>query len=500
MMKVAISKVGKAKRAAQWPEAVDNIFVNNDPLVTIETGKTMAKAWIKTIAQEQQKDYAQNFVLRIIEAYWEQMYVQANSKYPLPFLLKKMVSKKLDKSALAVAEAIGTSASRIEIIDACYLIGNIYTALLPAGLRSSDGIFYTPPCLSNRLIYLAESNGVDWKNATVLDPACGNGAFLLPIGLKIKSVLKGCTSERILEHIETHLHGFEIDAFAGWMCQVFIEVGLKSILIQCSRRIKPLVKICSALDEKVCDYSSGFDLVIGNPPYGKLKLTEAIRFRFGASLYGHANLYGIFTQLAIELTATGGTIAYLTPTSFLSGEYFKKLRHFIRSQSTPTDFDFVSVRKGVFEDVLQETVMAVYKNGLSNCNEVYVNQVTTSTGGYCKVETSGKFELPEDLSEPWILPRLPTQAGAVRAMRGLNFRLSDWGYRVSTGPLVWNRHKGQLKEKSGQNCFPLVWSESVLQNGSFKLKAEKANHLPYFKFKKGDDWLVTRQTCILLQR
>ena len=59
-------------------------------------------------------------------------------------------------------------------------------------------------------------------------------------------------------------------------------------------------------------------VVIGNPPYGRVTLAPAVRQRYQRSLYGHANLYGMFTDLAIRLTRPGGVIAYVTPTSFLA--------------------------------------------------------------------------------------------------------------------------------------------------------------------------------------
>ncbi|MBS1530394.1 MAG: hypothetical protein JSU01_08815 [Bacteroidetes bacterium] len=85
-------------------------------------------------------------------------------------------------------------------------------------------------------------------------------------------------------------------------------------------------------------------------------------------------------------------------------------------------------------------------------------------------------------------------------MQKLDKRLSDWGYKVSTGPLVWNRHKEQLKEKFEGASYPIVWSESITANGNFVWKTEKKNHLPYLKLKNGDNWLITKKSCVLLQR
>jgi adenine-specific DNA-methyltransferase len=79
-------------------------------------------------------------------------------------------------------------------------------------------------------------------------------------------------------------------------------------------------------------------------------------------------------------------------------------------------------------------------------------------------------------------------------------RLKDYGYEVSTGPLVWNRHKNQLVAKPVKSTFPLIWAESVTSDGCFQFRADKKNHSPYFRTREGDDWLVTRKPCVLLQR
>lgn len=57
-----------------------------------------------------------------------------------------------------------------------------------------------------------------------------------------------------------------------------------------------LVHVCDSL--KHVPSTGDFDLVIGYPPYGRIALSAALRPRFRRSLYGHANLYGIFTDLA----------------------------------------------------------------------------------------------------------------------------------------------------------------------------------------------------------
>ena len=79
-------------------------------------------------------------------------------------------------------------------------------------------------------------------------------------------------------------------------------------------------------------------------------------------------------------------------------------------------------------------------------------------------------------------------------------RLADWGYEVSTGPLIWNRFKSQMRARAGRGHFPLIWAEAVTPDGCFIFRADKRNHSPYFKTEPGDDWLIVNKSCVLVQR
>lgn len=482
--------------------SIDDFYNQTNPYETIETGKLMAKAWIKSLDEDIQHDNAQTFVFNIIEAYWKKIHNKTLNVKSLPALSNHITIRKQDKSVSAIANAIGLAAANLDVLESSYLLGNVYTAILSDTIRSGGGVFYTPPALTGRLIKLVESAGIDWGNAKVIDPACGGGAFLAPLCLKITEALKDKSPKEIINHIQTHVFGLEIDFFGGWLTQVFVEVALKDILEQSELKLKSLVRICNSLElADAITHEDKFDLVIGNPPYGKIKLSNNIRSRFKASLYGHPNLYGLFTHLALDLVKPGGIIGFLTPTSFLSGEYFKNLRLLLRKESTLIEIDFISLRKGVFEDVLQETMIALYqKQHKKNVQSVKVNQITTTQNGGLRVIKTGAFRLAKEASFPWILPRTPMQAKSVHAMEKMSFRLKDWGYKISTGPLVWNRHKDQLCKELIAGTFPIIWSESITQDGKFLLKAEKKNHAPYFKFNPDDDWLIIKKPCILLQR
>ncbi|WP_298152213.1 N-6 DNA methylase [Flavobacterium sp.] len=471
---------------------------DSDPLKTLESGRIMAKAWAKTLPQNEQLIIAQNFVKNTMSIYWQTIHGANLRQKPLPILYSVLNIKKLDNSAMAIAEAMGEAAGQLNVIEAAYQLGNLYTAVLPESLRSENGIFYTPPSLTRRLIDMATDAGTKWSTASVADPACGGGAFLAPVALKMAESLPDTKGLKFLEHIEKHLKGFELDPFAAWLTQIFLEVSIKDKIIGAGRRLKPLVTICDTLSLPI---SQKFDLVIGNPPYGKVTLSQEMREKYKDGLFGHANLYGLFTQLAIQLVKRNGIIGFLTPTSFLSGEYFKSLRSVILQNTNPVQADFVSIRKGFFEDVLQETMLATYKkiSNKTKIKTIAINEIIAA-GNSIKIANVGSYKLPIIQTEPWIIPRNGSQSLQVPAMSLMKDRLSSWGFKVCTGQLVWNRHKPQLSDQNKKNSYPVVWAESVSQDGQFNLKADKKNHSEWFHFLPGNDFLLTTSPCVLLQR
>lgn len=454
----------------------------------------MARALAQSTPDSDRPALARAFCYRLVSAWWSALN-GGDPAFPLrPFLQPTDLSELPDPAA-ASADSIGAAAAACDPETAAYSIGLTYTGMLPAAQRSSLGAFYTPPILTARLIDQATAAGVDWKSCRVLDPACGGGAFLAPVAQRILEALPEVTPAILVKNIGNRLRGFEIDPFAAWLSQVTLDAVMLPTCRKAGKQLPVVVTVCDSLQRPA---KAVFDLVIGNPPYGRVTLAPRDRETYRRSLYGHANLYGLFTDLALRHTKSGGIVAYVTPTSFLAGEYFKNLRALLGREAPPVTADFVSARKGVFDDVLQETLLATYRKGSAGCARAF--EVTTGKAGSLAIAPAGNFELPADPSEPWLLPRSPEQAVLIERLRSMPHRLSDWGYAISTGPLVWNRFKTQLHRKPARGRLPLIWAEAITSDGRFVFRAEKKNHEPYFAPAAGDDWLITRAPCVLLQR
>lgn len=384
------------------------------------------------------------------------------------------------------------------VLEAAYSVGLLYTDLLPAETRAARGAYYTPPSVAERLLDLAAGEGIDWSTATVLDPSCGGGAFLVPVAARMLAHhrIQALSPADRLAHVESHLAGIEIDGFAAWMTRAFLDLLAYPVSREAGRFLHVEIETADAL-EVVAHDTRQFDLIVGNPPYGRVTLSPRQRALFERSLYGHANLYGVFLDAALRWRKPRGLVAFLTPTSFLGGQYYSRLRALLLDEAPPLVIDVVSDRTGVFPSVQQETCLTVFGSDPSQTTTVHL--VEPKNGGL-EVARAGSFPLAKGLrGSPWFLPRSQAQARLVGHASRMPVRLETLGYRVSTGPLVWNRVKRRLRSRPEPGAYPLIWAEAVKPNAfcfDYKNRAARC----FVAVAPGQEHLLTNQPCVLVQR
>ncbi len=456
--------------------------------------RDITKALSGQIAEQHRLAFAQSFTFAVMRQCHELTMPAQPFTAPVGIELVPLA-----KDAQKAAWRFGAVLARTDPREAAHLAGVLYTTALPDTYRATHGIFYTPPQLVDRLLTMAEEASVEWSTARVLDPSCGGGAFLLPIALRMVEAARDADPAFILQQLGTRLQGIELDPFGAWLAQAALEVGLRDIIRAAGRPAPSMVAIRDSLALRSSDYGR-FDLVIGNPPYGRVTPDVERRALFKRSVYGHANLYGLFTDAALHWVKEGGIVGYVTPTSMLSGLYYKALRNLLAEAAPPLAINFVSERTGVFADVLQETMLATYRRG-GQRRSGKVGFIAVDAQGKAKWCKSGTFSLPKYGDAPWLLPRAPDQVGLARALRSMPHRLADYGYEVSTGPLVWNRFKDQFRKDRKPTFYPVIWAESVTSAGRFEWRSEKRNHAPWFEAQfPRDKWLIVTRPCVLLQR
>jgi adenine-specific DNA-methyltransferase len=374
-------------------------------------------------------------------------------------------------------------------------VGAAYVEALSDSTRARHGRHYTPPQLASELWAMtkralglkAEVNALP---GLVRDPACGAGALLLP-ALREHFVASWNTDPRlVLAALPSLLQGVDTDPAAVWVANVVLAAEMLPTFARVpERHRRPLPALARVGDGLAPDLAPARAVVM-NPPYGRVRLSAADRARFADTLYGHANLYGIFVAAAEQALAQDGVLAALVPTSFTAGRYFAPLRGMLSSRLRLQAVGFVEDRSGVFGSVLQETCLATFTRKRARRTTV------TSIGS--GVSTVATVDTPRG-EGPWLLPRRTDLAQIAAAAAGLPLTLADCGWRVSTGPLVWNRRKDDLYARPGKDRHLIVWAADI--DGGRLHRDPARNNTRYLRLtdKEHAAYLLT-EPAILAQR
>ena len=214
---------------------------------------------------------------------------------------------------------------------------------------------------------------------TILDPACGSGAFL-------NAALQFLIAEhKLIYDLEKKVTGFEIpfDKIENSILEnnlYGVDINEESVeiaqLALWLRTAKPHRKLNSLNENIKCGNSlisdpeiagekafnwqeqfpkvfekGGFDVVIGNPPYVHLESvieTSNQLEKVGYSTYNkRGDLYCLFVEKAFQLANTNGMVSYIMPNKWLQAGYGKELRAYFLSKRMERLIDFGDIQ--IFE-------------------------------------------------------------------------------------------------------------------------------------------------------
>lgn len=391
--------------------------------------------------------------------------------------------------------------------EAAYWLATLYSRLVDPSTRLERAMFFTPPRLAERVIDSLQENGASLIDHKWHDPACGGSAFLVPLALRMKLVLgqTNLSAKEQLKRIERNLSGNDLDESLLGLSIALLQMALYP-LIESSGYL-PNFKMLNG-DGLCPDRPQKYDVVICNPPYRKLHAREVERYRdsYKGIIEGQPNIYALFICQAVRSCRAGGVVGLLTPTSFLSGRSFSKLRKHLMQKVDVVQLDMLSNRASTFLDVLQETsitVLSVHaKQAGARVPDVGVN-ILSENGQFRAV---GKCSLPKN-GDPWPIPRSEGDAALSKLAAGCEHGLSDYGYTAKIGNLVGYRDKrkrfAELPANAGKDLvLPLVWATDIVPTGKFehgrdqKIKRDAA----FVRLLNSNEAGVVRQSAVLLQR
>lgn len=431
-------------------------------------------------------------------------------KTTFPTLPKPSLPYSKALAAESELSAFVTILGQLGFLEATYWLSSSYAMLAEEGYRKELAMFFTPASLTEGLLDDLAQQGVDFGRQSFMDPACGGAAFLSPIALRMRKALalKGFTPLKVLKHIEKYLSGTDLDETLCEMSKHFLCMALHDEIRKTG--YVPTFKVHQANSlSQFANSLSTVDVVVCNPPYRKMTAEELVPLRdaYAEVIEAQPNLYCLFIALCVRLLRNGGRAALVTPTSFLSGQYFGRLRKFLMRNTDVEHIGMVSDRQGVFIDVEQETALTVLRRRVEEeRTQVRANiSVVSGTGQYKSV---GECLLP-NAGAVWPIPRAIEDVALLKTAMLSKFRLSDYGYRVRIGSYVWNRDKRpkfeslqDAKRVKAHTAMPLLWSRDIAAGEIVRLEDTSAYDGEHRFVDLGDKEhsSVVTSPCVVVQR
>jgi tRNA1(Val) A37 N6-methylase TrmN6 len=180
------------------------------------------------------------------------------------------------------------------------------------------------------ILDLAGYTGPRVLSTTLLDPGCGEGAFLLAAARRLVRASKTPVDVRTLA---TRLVGIEKDDEQVEACRERVRLALADEGLSSSVAARLSQQWIIAADFLELALDRKFDLIVGNPPYVRQEaipkaLVKKYRERFQC-FHDRADLYVAFFEKALTLLGDKGTLGFICPNRFTKNSYGKKLRSLI---------------------------------------------------------------------------------------------------------------------------------------------------------------------------
>jgi adenine-specific DNA-methyltransferase len=280
-----------------------------------------------------------------------------------------------------------------------------------AELRKARGAFFTPSELCDYI--------VDWairdEDEQVLEPSCGEAAFLLAAGRRLEAL------RNTNRHADGALHGVELhDESAKEARQLLLSQGFQSTI--------------DVGDFFTFDPTPKYDAVIGNPPYVRYQdfsgesraRSRAAALRAGVPLTGLASSWAAFTVHAALFLKPEGRLGLVLPAELLTVNYAAEVRRYLMQRFARVRLVLFTER--VFPGVLEEVVLLLADGvGPTDHCELYQVHDLADLRAVGTIGRSWHPVRPEGKWTPSLVPPLALKAYDELVADDAFTNLESWG-------------------------------------------------------------------------
>ena len=196
------------------------------------------------------------------------------------------------------------------------------------------GAVFTKPAVVDFMLDLAGYTEDTALHRRLLEPACGNGSFLLAVtGRLIRAWQRSGLADTVLDNAVKAVEVDELTITETRQALVrrLIASGLPEIS---ARRITRQWLIRG--DFLTTQIDSQFDVVVGNPPYIRQELVPPQRLahyrRTYPTMVGRADVYIAFFERSLDLLSTSGRLCFICADAWTRNDYGRELRQLVTMQ------------------------------------------------------------------------------------------------------------------------------------------------------------------------
>jgi len=268
--------------------------------------------------------------------------------------------------------------------------------------RKEQGIYYTPRFIVDYIVenalgpVLAKCDSfADLQKITVLDPACGSGSFLIKaLELIYKKYEEfGRKGQFVkLQILSENIYGVDLDEQAVEIAQLNLLIAALETRMKMPNldNIRNGNSLISGSDEGLRKYfgkdwrdkkpfnwaeeftdvfkQGGFDVVIGNPPWGA-DITADYQYLseyYPDSTKEKKDTYKTFIDKAIRLLKPDGNLGFIVPNSFLYQPSYEDIKKMVGQYS----YEVINLGERIFSGVELPCCILMLEKGSKNTSSV----------------------------------------------------------------------------------------------------------------------------------
>ena len=347
------------------------------------------------------------------------------------------------------------------------------------------------------------------KTIKIVDPACGSGAFLITafeyllnynnyLNDKIFDLtgtkdLFSDTTKEILQNnifgVDLNKESVEITKLSLWLKTANKNKTLATLEnnIKCGNSLIDDIEIAGELAfnwEKEFPQvfkNGGFDVVIGNPPYGVNfdDKTKKYLSKFD-NLVPDYEIYIYFISLYKKILKRNGYLSYIFPNTFLSTLFGKKYRENLLKEVSVKEIVDLS-NDNTFADANVRTIIFSFKNLIEDKKSIFTKMENKN---FKLFETYSKEEIlqnVENISSLFFQNR--NEKEIVKKIKE-NKQIKDF-FEISQGLIPYDKYRGH-DEYTIKNR---IWHSNIQKNETYK-KELKGGDVSQYSIKwNGELWI-----------